>query len=387
MGSLPILEQEEKSLFRELKNEIDNLKELGKKVRVEGVKEGIDKVSRFFNFIVANKNEQRAAGLALTDSPCLASPTDNHGAITDAIEGLNKRLVNQEAVLNKLAEAIADKCDKGRDAGGQTSWSEVVKSKSKGIAESNSLKTAGYAPTAPLRKGIRIRPSAIIVDPKSGDFPELASKIKNGVDLELIGNAITRMRKAKNGGLLIEVRGGTSNLDTIRKEVARSVGSEAAVRALKQRGLIEVRDLDEWSSKEDLVDAVVREAGIEATDAKVISFRKGYGGVQMALVLLPLQATKKLADLGRIKVGLVCCRVRAHTNGKRCFRCLAFGHESRACAGPDRQNLCRRCGVSGHLAMDCDAPIEMANKFKITLTKESVVPRDHGAEEVNIPQC
>lgn len=64
-------------------------------------------------------------------------------------------------------------------------------------------------------------------------------------------------------------------------------------------------DLDEWSSKEDLVDAVVREAGIEATDAKVISFRKGYRGVKMALVFLPLQSTNELANSGRIKAGLV----------------------------------------------------------------------------------
>lgn len=44
-----------------------------------------------------------------------------------------------------------------------------------------------------------------------------------------------------------------------------------------------VHDLDEWLGKEDLVNAVVREARLETTDAKVISFRKRYGGVKMAL--------------------------------------------------------------------------------------------------------
>lgn len=39
------------------------------------------------------------------------------------------------------------------------------------------------------------------------------------------------MRKVKDDGLLIEVRGGTSNLKTVRKEASRLVGNEADVRA------------------------------------------------------------------------------------------------------------------------------------------------------------
>lgn len=88
--------------------------------------------------------------------------------------------------------------------------------------------------------------------------------------------------------MLIKVRGRISNLKTVYKDVAKSVGSEADIRTLQQRGLIEERGFDEWSSKEGLVDTVVREAGIEKTDAKVISFRKGYEGVHITLVLLPL---------------------------------------------------------------------------------------------------
>lgn len=47
MGPLTIHEQEERSLLLELRKEVDGLEELGKKLRIEGVKESIDKVSRF----------------------------------------------------------------------------------------------------------------------------------------------------------------------------------------------------------------------------------------------------------------------------------------------------------------------------------------------------
>lgn len=46
---------------------------------------------------------------------------DNHGTITKAIEGLNKILMNQEEVLNKLADVMANKYNEMRNTGGQPS--------------------------------------------------------------------------------------------------------------------------------------------------------------------------------------------------------------------------------------------------------------------------
>jgi len=76
------------------------------------------------------------------------------------------------------------------------------------------------------------------VEIKADNFPALARKIRGGVDPAVIGDSVRGMRQAKSGGLLIEVRGGQTRLDAVRAEIARTVGSEVAVRTQQQRALL-----------------------------------------------------------------------------------------------------------------------------------------------------
>lgn len=52
------------------------------------------------------------------------------------------------------------------------------------------------------------------------------------------------MRHTKSDGLLIEVRGDPARIEKVCAEVTRTAGSEVEVRALQQKALVEVRDLD-----------------------------------------------------------------------------------------------------------------------------------------------
>ena len=49
------------------------------------------------------------------------------------------------------------------------------------------------------------------------------------------------------------------------------------------------------------------------------------------------------------------CRIREHAEAARCIRCIGYGHGSQGCYNLDRQNACRRCGATGHLARSCKA--------------------------------
>lgn len=60
-----------------------------------------------------------------------------------------------------------------------------------------------------------------------------------------MGNTITGMRKTKKCDLLLELHGDQAAVDVVRSEVSRVAGNEVNVRLLKQRILLEVRDIDE----------------------------------------------------------------------------------------------------------------------------------------------
>lgn len=95
----------------------------------------------------------------------------------------------------------------------------------------------------------------------------------------------------------------------------------------------------------------------------MVSLRKQYGGVQVALVSAPAEVSKKIIKCQRLRLGMVSFRVRPVEDKIRCFRCTSYGHMTRDCKGPDRSKECRRCGSEGHFVKDCEASREEALEF------------------------
>ncbi|XP_025196607.1 uncharacterized protein LOC112595569 [Melanaphis sacchari] len=175
------------------------------------------------------------------------------------------------------------------------------------------------------------------------------------------------MRQTNSGGLLIEVRGDPSQVEAVRAEVSRLAGDEIEVRSLQQRTTLEIKDLDEWSTKEEVISSLLASYGTEGEIFKVASLRRQYGGTQVAVVTAPSAIAQKAISAGRLRVGMVSCRIRLHEGKERCFRCLSFGHMSKACKGKNRSGCCWRCGASGHLAANCKAERETILSFQKTL--------------------
>ncbi|KAG8228943.1 hypothetical protein J437_LFUL006565 [Ladona fulva] len=65
------------------------------------------------------------------------------------------------------------------------------------------------------------------------------------------------------------------------------------------------------------------------------------------------QGAISLLNKGRIKIGWVYCRIRKRIIVTRCHKCLGYGHMKRDCTGPDRTDVCWKCGNKGHKAAQC----------------------------------
>lgn len=253
-------------------------------------------------------------------------------------------------------------------------WTEVVKksarkknSQTQGVQVNGAKQCENTVKANP--RG-RARPQAIIVDVNAVDFPALATKIRGGVDRRVIGDSITGMRQAKSGGLLIEVRGDQVQFEAVRAEISRSAGSEVEVRALQQRVMVEVRDLDQWSTVTEVAEATASATGTPTEQLRVFSLRKRYGGSQSVLVSLPVGPSRELLKSGRLRVGMISCRVKLADQKLRCFRCFCTGHTAKECTGPDRTQCCRRCGEPGHKVAACGAVETVVSAFAKTLAAE-----------------
>lgn len=86
------------------------------------------------------------------------------------------------------------------------------------------------------------------------------------------------------------------------------------------------------------------------------------------MVLAPAALVRDLLAVGRIKIGVVSCRVRVPVRRvTRCYRCLQYGHMSKECKGPDRTRCCRRCGEDGHKAISCSVSDTAVNAFSTVI--------------------
>lgn len=120
--------------------------------------------------------------------------------------------------------------------------------------------------------------------------------------------------------------------ETVRNEVARSLGPATKVRRMKNEAPIEIRDLDEETTREEVLGAV--SAMSEGNAAWLVSLRRAYGDAKTAVVVVSAVVAKQICAVGQLRVGLVYARVRHMELPPRCHRCLAFGYMVRDCRRP-----------------------------------------------------
>lgn len=376
----------ENDVVQELKATLDFLKTLMVRVKTEGVKEQVERMGALLDELCRKraeiKSEQRVvkAGEKKKAEPSVGDKTTMDRVsvaekkILEALDAVNRRMDIQEEQINKLAgrNNQSPEAQQPRDRP-EEQWTEVVgrKKATTKIADSRNKqgKSEHQTKIAKPGKSTRVRPVAIVVANDGQQFPELLKAIRRNVDPDVTGDAIRKMRETQNGKLLIEVNGGTGPAETVRAEVARSMGPNASVRILEDKSPVEILDLDAETTTQEVEDALTRQEG--GTEARVVSLRKAYGGSQTAVVLLPPATAARLCNAGRMRVGLVYARVRHAELKQRCYKCLNFDHMARECVGQDRSGQCWKCGEEGHRAADCGADAKRIVAFREVLTAEA----------------
>lgn len=206
--------------------------------------------------------------------------------------------------------------------------------------------------------GPKIRSEAVIIQPREGhSFAEILKNMKSVVRPEETETNVQSIRKTKTGAILLELGKGGKK-EQFCEAIKGALKDTAAVKDVKPKVTVEIRDLDLFSTKEEVVAALVTATESQMEDINVRITETNDREQRRAFASLPAICASKLLKDQRIKIGWTRCRVRYREDVKRCFRCFQAGHMQWECKGPNRKEdgICIRCGEKGHKMRDCKNP-------------------------------
>lgn len=261
----------------------------------------------------------------------------------------------------------------------ENAWQAVLskKEKRKQAKERLPKEPAHKSRPEPKRKKPRkfTRPDALIIRPvEKAKYAEILRRIKNDVPQEQARVVVDKVLKTNDGNMLITLsRKSTDKGQALMKTIKSILKEEADVICKGPEEQLEIRDIDDETTKNDVQKALQEAAGDDyEIPGEVIKIRPAYRGTQTALVRLPAATAQKiLGERGKIRIGWVNCRIRTVKTPLRCYKCWHFGHTTVQCKSEvNRSGLCIKCGQTGHQAAQC------SNKVKCVLCAEKPGSQD-----------
>ncbi|CAB0035523.1 unnamed protein product [Trichogramma brassicae] len=129
------------------------------------------------------------------------------------------------------------------------------------------------------------------------------------------------------GALVLQIKKNVDNSSELGAELGKVLSDTATASTLHHTTMIEIRDLDECATKEEIAEALGTSLGARGLNKKVVrTLRKAYAGTQVAVSALPDDLATKALELGHIRIGWVNYRIRGREHAPHCYSCWSPSH-------------------------------------------------------------
>ncbi|KMQ91737.1 reverse transcriptase, partial [Lasius niger] len=207
------------------------------------------------------------------------------------------------------------------------------------------------------------RTAAVSITSRSEGFSykDALVKARSEISLKDLNIESTRLRRAANGGYLIEIldKDGAGKAQALREQLKVLIPERQAIVACPVTyGELRFVGLDDTILPEEVVQLIASEGNCEEGDIRIGRIQPMRNGLSTIWAKCPLSAAAVIAQKNRVRMGWTFVRVELlKSRPTQCFKCWGFGHVRFSCTSTiDRSNLCFNCGGEGHSLKDCRSP-------------------------------
>lgn len=197
---------------------------------------------------------------------------------------------------------------------------------------------------------------AIIVKQQGKTYSDLLKEVRERVKVgSAAAQGIETIRKSRDGNMIIVVdKKQRAAIEELKKDIGRGGEVQVNVSSNRRESTLFIKDIDGITTKEEVMEAVCDAVKIQEGECRMGELRPYFGGNQAITIRLDKEKAQVLANKGKIRIGLSCCKIAERVEVLRCFRCWQYGHVREMCAGTnDLTDACNQCGKLGHKRKDC----------------------------------
>ena len=159
----------------------------------------------------------------------------------------------------------------------------------------------GEEKKAPKRRPAARSSDAVRISEKDGQsYADILRDMKAQVNLTDAGLEVLSLRRTRKEEILLVLKKG-GDIPAFKKALDQAVGARADVRTLVTTKVVEIRDIDETTTREEVGAALSKALGREELEAPCRLYSR-FGGVRAAVVQLAEADAKSLRQLSRIRL-------------------------------------------------------------------------------------